>query len=141
MDRHFPVCAPLGRLYDPLLQLAQRVHRALATKEKTVWTDANGYVFATPTSLVLPISPHTTVGVYRSETPLALIETALRGALRERASRWIVDWKALSPITPRGEVEMLQLIPPRRHRRRASESAVAVMLPGIFAAENDQPRM
>jgi hypothetical protein len=140
MNKHFPVCAPLGRLYDPLPQLAQRVHRALATKEKTVWTDANGYVFATPTVLA-PFSPHATVGIYGRQTPLPAIEIALRRALRERASSWIVDWRVQLPITPCGEVEMLHLLPPHRRRRRTREGAAAVMLPIILAAKNGQPRM
>jgi hypothetical protein len=92
LDRQFPVCASLGRLYDPLRQLAKRVRRTLAVKEKMVWTDASGYVFATPLGLPKSMAPHAIVGVYWKETLLREIEVALRLALRERARRWIVDW-------------------------------------------------
>lgn len=94
LDRQFPVFSSLGRLYDPLRQLAKRVRRTLAVKEKIVWTDASGYVFATPLGLPRSIAPHTFIGMYGKETSLPEIEGALRMALRERARRWIVDWNA-----------------------------------------------
>jgi hypothetical protein len=94
MDYQIPVFAPLGRLYDPLMQLAERVHAALLIREKTVWVDTNGYVFATSAELLPAISPHATIGLFAKWTPLPMIELGLRRALRERASAWIVDWTA-----------------------------------------------
>jgi len=89
--------APLGRLYDPLLVLAQRVHRALTARRKTVWTDDRGSVFVNDVDLIRSVSPRSIVGTYDIRTPLVLIEADLRLALRERASNWIVDWNVSVP--------------------------------------------
>jgi hypothetical protein len=94
LDRQYPVCASLGRLYDPLRQLAKRVRRTLVVREKMVWTNASGYIFATPLGLPLSTTPHAIIGMYGKEASLPEIEAALRLALRERARRWIVDWNA-----------------------------------------------
>jgi hypothetical protein len=94
LDRHYPIFAPLGRIHEPLTQLAGRVHAALLIREKTVWIDNNGYVFATPADQIRTMSPHATIGLYAKWTPLPMIELGLRRALRERASAWIVDWSA-----------------------------------------------
>jgi hypothetical protein len=94
LDKQFPVCASLGRLYDPLLPLAKRVRRTLVVREKTVWTDANGYVFATATGGPGSMAPHAIIGVYGKGASLPQIEGALRLALRERARRWIIYWNA-----------------------------------------------
>lgn len=91
-----PVFAPLGRLHEPLLQLAGRVHGALATRRKMVWTDDRGSVFIDDTG-PLPQTPHAIVGIYDVHTPLPVIEDDLRLALRERASRWIIDWDKSGP--------------------------------------------
>ena len=127
MDKQFPAYAPIGRIYDPLLQLSERVHRALLLREKTVWTDNNGYVFATPADLLRTIAPHATIGVYAKWTPLPIIEMGLRLALRERASAWIVDWKAAYSLnTRRTDNHFLQLtIPPRKRRRKTIDGTQA----------------
>ncbi len=137
MDHQFPVFAPLGRLYDPLLQLAERVHRALATKQKTVWTDANGYVFATPTDQLRSIAPHATVGIHDTSTPLHVIEWELRLALRERASSWITDWKTQPLNTECASRRTLHLMPPRKRRRKAKDGATPMAMP--FTFPNLQP--
>ena len=135
MDKQFPVFAPLGRLYDPLQQLAERVHRALLIKEKTVWTDNNGYVFATPTDSLRTITPHATIGVYAKWTPLQLIETGLRTALRERASAWIVDLKT-QPLRMRTEdTHTLSVAPMRKRRRRPTDGASRAMLPNVHVPQ------
>lgn len=117
MDYQYPVFAPVGRLHEPLAELAGRVHAALLIREKTVWVDNNGYVFATPTDLLRTISPHVTIGLYAKWTPLPMIELGLRRALRERASAWIVDWSATdSPGTRGSDHEGLRSSTPRKHK-------------------------
>src|ERR1700722_14168722 len=64
MRTPIPVLAPLGRLYDPLLQLAPRVHRVLAKRRKTIWADDRGSVFVNNSSLLPQISPRWIVGTY-----------------------------------------------------------------------------
>jgi hypothetical protein len=140
MDRNFPIFTPLGRLYDPLLLLAERVYHALAGKEKTVWTDANGYVFATPTALVGSIRQHATIGIYGKGTPISVIEAALRLALRERANGWIVDWQSQLLGKPHRNVGILRRMPPRRRRRKPEDlsvvaSGVPTLLPGADLPE------
>ncbi len=138
MDKQFPAFAPLGRLYDPLQQLAERVHRALLIKEKTVWTDNNGYVFATPTDSLRTITPHATIGVYAKWTPLQLIETGLRTALRERASAWIVDWKT-QPLSMRAdESHTPRFAPMRKRRRKPTDGATRAMLPNVHIPQPGQ---
>jgi len=123
MDKQFPVCASLGRIHDPLPQLAERVHRVLLFREKTVWTDSNGYVYATPADLLPAISPHTTIGFYAKWTPLPVIEMGLRLALRERASAWIVDWEAAHSLnTRRSNNPLLQPAKPRKRRRKTTDA-------------------
>ncbi len=137
MDRQFPVFAPLGRLYDPLPQLAERVHRALLIKEKIVWTDNNGYVFATPTDGLRTIAPHATIGVFAKWTPLPMIETGLRVALRERASAWIVDWKAQSPGKRGDGIQIIRFAPARKRRRKATDGATRATLPNVHVPQPD----
>lgn len=141
MDKQFQVFAPLGRLYDPLQQLAERVHRALLIREKTVWTDDNGYVFATPTDLLRTISPHATIGLYAKWTPLPMIEMGLRFALRQRASAWIVDWRAAYSLATRGTDEhIVRFAPPRMSRRkRAPARTRAAPPPNVGQASSPQP--
>ncbi len=92
MNKQFSEGAPLGRLYDALQPLSKKVHRALDSKTKTVWTDDRGYVFATRADLLQEISPHATIGIYGQRTKLSVIEGGLRIALRKRARTWITDW-------------------------------------------------
>jgi hypothetical protein len=128
MDNHYPVLAPLGRLHDPLVQLAERVHAALLIREKTVWVDNKGYVFATPTDLLRTISAHATIGLYAKWTPLPMIELGLRRALRERASAWIVDWKATtSPGTRDADHHVLRFTAPRKRKRKATDAQARAM--------------
>ncbi|HEV2607494.1 MAG TPA: hypothetical protein VGT79_05885 [Xanthomonadaceae bacterium] len=122
MDNQSPVFAPLGRLYDPLLQLAKRVHTALLIREKTVWVDHNGYVFATSADLLGAISPHATIGLYAKWTPLPMIELGLRRALRERASAWIVDWTATYPLAARAADQHILRFTALRKRKRKRKS-------------------
>jgi len=103
MRKTIPVFVPLGRLYDPLLQLAERVHRALAMRRKTVWTDDRGSVFVNDADLIRSVSPRSIVGTYDFRSPLLVIEADLRLALRERASSWIVDWNVSMPDASGGE--------------------------------------
>ena len=133
MDKQYRDLAPLGRLHDPLPQLARRVHTALLIREKTVWVDNNGCVFATPTDLLRTISPHATIGLYAKWTPLPTIELGLRRALRERASAWIVDWKATYAQGARaGEHPGLRISAPRKRKRAAA--------PDSGQASRAQPR-
>ena len=128
MDNQIPVFTPLVRLYDPLLQLAGRVHRALADNLKTVWADSNGYVFAASINHLPMIKPHTIVGVYAKRSPLPAIEMGLRLALRERASKWIVDWKT-QPLAARGTDSRALRLAISRKRRRSRTNAASVASP------------
>ena len=94
MGSVIPVPAPLGRLYEPLLQLAKRVHQTLATRRRMVWTDNRGCVFVYDIHLIQSMSPRSIVGTYDIRTPIIVIEADLRLALRERARSWIIDWNA-----------------------------------------------
>ena len=130
MDNQYPVFAPLGRLHDPLIQLAGRVHAALLIREKTVWVDNNGYVFATHTDQLRTISPHATIGVYAKWTPLPMIELGLRRALRERASAWIVDWKATyAPGARAADHGHLRFTTPRKRKRKANSTQALATTP------------
>jgi len=115
MRTQVPALAPLGRLYDPLLQLAQRVHRVLAKRRKTVWADERGGVFVNNLILLPQISPRWIVGTYDIDTSIDAIESDLRLALRQRASRWITDWNEPSPSASDGEHR-------RKEKRRAGRS-------------------
>jgi len=121
MDKQLPVFAPLGRLYDPLVQLAESVHNTVLIREKTVWVDHHGYVFATSADLLDSISPHATIGLYAKWTPLQMIEQGLRRALRERASAWIVDWKATFARDTRGaDHHILRFTALRKRKRKTA---------------------
>jgi hypothetical protein len=135
-----PVLVPLGRLYDPLLQLAQRVHRILGKRRKTIWADDRGRVFVNGSSLLPQISPRWIVGTYDIHVPLDVIEADLRLALRARASSWITDWNEPSSGADHGEdrrIEKRRAARPRRARvafkeiqrlnATSSESGVASM--------------
>lgn len=99
MRRSEPVFAPLGRLYDPLTQLARRIHRQLGARCKTVWADERGRVFVLDAETTRAMSPYTIVGTYGERALPASIESDLRLALRERASNWILDWNLSPPRT------------------------------------------
>ena len=96
-----------------------------------MWTDNNGYVFATPTDSLRTITPHATIGVYAKWTPPQLIETGLRTALRERASAWIVDWKTQTSSMRGDDSHTLRLAPMRKRRRRPTDGASRAMLPNV----------
>jgi hypothetical protein len=112
-----PMLAPLGRLYDPLLQLAQRVHRVLAKRHKTIWADDRGSVFVNGSGLLPQISPRWIVGTYDVHTPLVIIEADLRLALRQRASLWITDWNDPLSATNHGDKRRKEKRPVGRPRR------------------------
>ena len=122
IDDRYPASAPVGRLHEPLTQLAGRVHAALLIREKTVWVDSNGYVFATPTDLLRTLSPHATIGLYAKWTPLPMIELGLRRALRERASAWIVDWSATDAPGTRADHGGLQSSTPRKRKTSSTRT-------------------
>jgi len=130
MDKQLPVFAPLGRLHDPLVQLAERVHATVLIREKTVWVDHHGYVFATSADLLHEISPHTTIGVCAKWTPLPMIEQGLRRALRERASAWIVDWKAAHSLAARGaDPHILRFTALHKRKRKATAKQTRTLQP------------
>lgn len=132
-----PVIAPLGRLYEPLMQLARRVHDALATKRKTVWTDDRGSVFVNEAGAV-PLALHAIVGTYDVRTPLPVIENDLRLALRQRASKWILDWDKKVPDTGKARRRTSTMAAARRGRlvNRASLNARKLQ---YCALESSQP--
>jgi hypothetical protein len=143
MNNQSAVFAPLGRLHDPLMQLAERVHSTLLIKEKTVWVDNNGYVFATSTDLLGAISPHATIGVYAKWTPLPTIEQGLRRALRERASAWIVDWTATYAHGPRAaDQHLLQFtaLHRRKRKRKTAGTKTRAALPDAGQPDRAQPQ-
>jgi len=122
MSHLIPAFAPLGRLYDPLLQLADRVHRALAARRRMVWTDDRGSVFVYDLQLAQTLSPRSIVGMYDIRTPVVTIEADLRLALRERARSWIIDWNASLPDAARAEQRRKVAKPRGRPRRGATAS-------------------
>lgn len=140
MDGQLPAFAPIGRLYDPLLQLAERIHHSLPNKERAVWTDARGYVFATPMDMLQSISPHATIGVYGKRTSLQVIVIALRATLRARASTWIVDWKVQPLITRCKGGGMMRRTPPRKRISRTRNDAAVISSPYTFLVEGEQAR-
>jgi hypothetical protein len=106
----------VGRLHDPLDCLAERVYRALTLQRRIVTVDENGRVFIVAADIQQPDPARSIVGMYDVFTTVLSIEADLRLALRERASRWIIDWSAPMPI--RVDPPMHQFPPPRRRRRR-----------------------
>jgi hypothetical protein len=120
-----PGFAPLGRLYDPLIQLTERIHRALAGGCTTVWTDDRGSVFVNDAFLLRSMSPLSVVGTYDRRTPPWVIERDLRLALRRRASQWIVDWDVPIPeeVNARRQRPVVKSASrPRRRRRLAIDA-------------------
>ena len=113
-----PGFAPLGRLYDPLPQLTDRIHRAIGGGCRTVWTDDRGSVFVNDAFLLRAMPPRGVVGTYDRSTPTEQIERDLRLALRRRASRWIVDWDVPVPEEIDGRRPRAASKSPRRPRRR-----------------------
>lgn len=132
--------APIGRIYDPLLQLAQRVHRAIAGTNKFVWTDAKGHVFVTSAMPTGPIAPHAVVGTFGRATLRSEVESALRLALRERASSWIVDWQAQPLRLTRTDVGRRLSARRRRLGPPEKDRGVATALPQLFSVD-DNPSM
>lgn len=126
MNMPIPGFTPLGRLYDPLVQLSTRIHRSLTTYCKTVWIDDRGSVFVNDAFLLRSMSPQSVVGTYDSRTRHYIIERDLRIALRKRASQWIVDWD--KPIHEevngyRKRTAESACLRPRRQRRAAAREA------------------
>jgi hypothetical protein len=133
MRKLIPVLAPLGRLHDPLGYLAERVHRALAFQRRIVTVDDKGRVFADAGEGFVLAPGRALVGTYDVFTRIPTIEADLRHALRERASRWIVDWD--TPMQVREEVlEMARVPPPRRRRRRVAAEVDGKRVPRRPAA-------
>jgi hypothetical protein len=120
---HNPITAfaPLGRLYDPLQQLAGRVHRALTKRRKTAWTDDRGSVFVNDADLLQSQSPRSIVGTYDIQTPLVVIEADLRLALRQRARNWITDWNEPAPSGEHRRKDRKRVGRPRRVRKAFKE--------------------
>jgi hypothetical protein len=127
----FATITPLGRLYDPLLQLAARVQDALSRRRQTVWVDGRGGVFLNDADLLQSISPTSIVGTYDFRTPLFVIEGDLRLALRERASHWILDWNAQTQVPRAMEIGMMPRKKPRRRARNLAPASDRV--PGLIA--------
>ncbi|MEO8741878.1 MAG: hypothetical protein ABI365_01660 [Lysobacteraceae bacterium] len=140
MNRKLLDHAPIGRIYDPLLQLAQRVHRAMAGTNKIVWTDSTGRIFATSIEAIERFAPHAVVGTFDKTTPRSEIESALRLALRERASSWIVDWKAQPQRLAR--VKVGRRLPSCRHRLGPTDKdRAAVTIPPHSLPVDGNPSM
>ena len=121
-----PGFTPLGRLYDPLVQLSARIHRSLTTYCKTVWIDDRGSVFVNDAFLLRSMSPRSIVGTYDNRTRHYIIERDLRIALRKRAREWIVDWDKPIPEEVNGYRKRSPenaCLRPRRRRRVAALDA------------------
>jgi len=126
MNTGVPGFTPLGRLYDPLVQLSARIHRSLTSHCKTVWTDDRGSVFVNDAFLLRSMSPQWIIGTYDSRVRHYVIEHDLRVALRKRASPWIVDWDLPVPEEVNGcrkRSPEKSCLRPRRRRRKASAEA------------------
>ncbi len=121
-----PTITPLGRLYDPLLELAARVRDALSTKRQTVWVDDRGSVFLNEADLLQPVSSGSIIGTYHFRTPLYVIEGDLRLALRERASCWILDWDAQIHATRTRQTGIKRRMKSRRRPRSLTPESYRV---------------
>jgi hypothetical protein len=137
MGSLIPVFAPLGRLYDPLLQLAERVHRALAARRRMVWTDERGSVFVHDLHRIQSMSPRSIVGMYDIRTPVVTIEADLRLALRARARSWIIDWNASLPDAARAE-QRRKLAKPRGRPRRGAMASRGMQSHPLMIQEHDR---
>jgi hypothetical protein len=113
---------PLGRLYEPLHELATRVHRGLGRLRKTLWADGSGRVFKENVAHAVSTFPRWIIGTYDTSTPIWLIENDLRHALRARASLWITDWETVQPAIRN------QLIRPGSSRLRRGPPAKATAI-------------
>ena len=88
---------PLGRLYEPLHDLAKRVHRTLRSLRKALWADGGGRVFKEHEFHAASTLPRWIIGTYDAGAPVWQIDDDLRHALRVRASLWITDWETVQP--------------------------------------------
>lgn len=138
MGSPIPVCAPLGRLYDPLLPLSERIHRALTTRRRMVWTDDRGSVFVDDMQRLQSTSLQSIVGTYDMRTPIVVIEADLRLALRERARSWIIDWNASLPDAARVE-QRRKLARPRGRPRRVRAASKAMQSHPLMLQDHDRP--
>jgi hypothetical protein len=115
------VFAPLGRVHEPLLELAARIQRATVKRPQTLWIDDRGGVFLNDPTL-LQSKPHgSIIGTYGAATSLAIIERDLRLTLRERARRWILDWDMPASIARREKPA--SAIPPKARRKQRKAKA------------------
>lgn len=144
MRKPFLNLAPIGRLHEPLHELAARLHRAMGTRPRSMWADASGGVFLDDLLALASMPPRALVGTYDKDTPVLTIEVNLRLALRERAKQWITDWDTYrldvangragaSPMhSPRGRPLRLRIaikgIPLRRH---AQQTLVGAEIPAV----------
>ena len=114
-----PGYAALGRLYDPLSQLAKNIHRGMSDKRMVVWADGKGRVFVNDPDYVKSLTPHSIIGTYDAYTPLSIIEADLRRGLRERASSWILDWNTQASTHGTNPSRLISptLRPSRRSRK------------------------
>ena len=136
--RKISAIAPLGRLYDPLLQLAERIHQALAVRRRVVWADDRGCVFVYDLHLNQSMPPRSIVGTYDIHTAIVLIEADLRLALRERAKSWIIDWNASPSDAGRAE-QRRKLARPRGRPRRGITASKRMHSHPLMIQEWDQP--
>ena len=97
---------PMGRLYEPLHDLAARLRRTLGKARKTLWTDGSGRVFMGMLDQTASPSECWIIGTYDIEAPVSLIEGDLRLALRARASLWITDWEVVQPAVPHSLIRL-----------------------------------
>ncbi|HTA65629.1 MAG TPA: hypothetical protein VK753_08995 [Xanthomonadaceae bacterium] len=130
--------APLGRLYDPLLGLAARIHRVLGARCKTIVTDRQGNVFVDHILSPGSMSPRSIVGTYDAHTALFVIEDDLRFALRERASQWITDWTSQESSAPRREHRRMSSLPAQGRRIRARAPIAGAPVQPSVMFENSQ---
>jgi hypothetical protein len=114
------VFAPLGRVYEPLLELAVRVQHATAKRPQTLWIDDRGSIFLNDPTLLQSRAHGSIIGTYSAATSITIIERDLRLTLRERARRWILDWDVSMPVAHREDSATLLPPKPRRRRRKAA---------------------
>lgn len=128
--------APIGRLHEPLLALAARVHRAMGTHPRSIWTDAMGGVFLDHVARLPSAPPRSLIGTYDKATPVLEIQVGLRLALRARAQQWITDWNTHQLGVSHRQHQSTAGASQRARPRRAR---IAIMGMPLRSAEAHQP--
>ncbi len=124
----------LGSLYDPLKHLSRRIHRALAHAEKTLWADEKGRLFVIGSGDQFAYLPSfEAIGIFDDRTPAQSIESALRLALRKRASNWITDWKEDPPNF--NDYRIMPPTVPGKRPQRVLRKSVAKVQADVVAAD------